>query len=494
MKWRLFSIILLCLCSSLCAKPLQFSEFMDKTKKSLCPELTGHLSFKGDPGYNKGRLVANYYTSKDKFPKVIVYCKTTEDVQNAVRWARCHNMPMRIRSGGHNHEAFSTGTGAVLIDVSEMKKIKIDKAKRTATIQPGNNNLELYTQLFKEGFTHVGGTCADVGISGLVLSGGIGPLIRRVGLTCDTLVSFEMVDANGNILQVTKDNEHKDLFWATCGGGGGNFGIITSLVINIYPALPVTWFNIGWDWEQPVEEIITTWQKFFDKEDPKWFSHLDLWAKSFPKEKTKKMPIKVLGMFWGTQEEARKLLAAFLKIGKPQVQIENATWEQAIKYIEESTAVYLTSKPEYRTTGAYANDVLPDEATKLIVKTLEETTSPLFNVLLFSMGGASNKVFTDDTAYFYRDAKFFVMYSIQWLKKNEDKAQTKEMQTLRQKLLKYTVGDYIGNPDPTIKNYLTAYYGTNARKLRCVKRKYDPENIFKFEQSIPPAPLTWKCN
>ena len=185
-----------------------------------CPELTGRIVWPKGGEYEKSRLISNYYTSKDSQPEVIVYCQNTQDVQNAVKWALCKKIPIRIRSGGHNHEGFSTGSGLV-IDVSNMKKVEIDYEKNLATIQPGITGGELYSLLHKDGLTQVGGTCADVGISGLVLTGGMGPLGRKHGLTCDTLVSFEMVNAEGEIIHVTKDNEYKDLFWACCGGGGG---------------------------------------------------------------------------------------------------------------------------------------------------------------------------------------------------------------------------------------------------------------------------------
>lgn len=460
-----------------------------------CPDLSGRIVVKGDPDYDKDRLVSNYYASKDKFPHTIVYCRNTQDVQNAVLWARCHRIPIRIRSGGHHHEGYSTGNGVLLIDVSEMKELQVDKAANIATIQPGLNNLELYSLLFKEGLTHVGGTCSEVGLSGLVLSGGMGPLLRRVGLTCDSLISFDMVDANGQIIQATKDNMHKNLFWAACGGGGGNFGVITSMKIKVYPATDVTWFNIGWDWNQPADRIIAAWQDFFAKPDRNWFSHLDVWAKPFPIDQLQKQPIKALGVFWGKPEKARELLAPLLTTGKPTVQtFEWVDWGKAIKLIEESTAVFLTNKPEYKSSGAFAMNSLPPEAIKIINKTLMESTSPLLNVLMFSMGGATAEIPPSDTAYFYRDAKFFINYSTQWLKENEAEKQKNELTTLRQRLLPYTVGDYIGNPDSDFKDYLNVYYGDNVARLKCVKRQYDPENIFQFEQSIPPASPNAVCS
>lgn len=461
-------------------------DFSNSKNAKNCPELSGRVVYKENPDYNKARLVSNYYTSKDKFPKVVVYCQNTQDVQNAVLWARCHKVSIRIRSGGHNHEGYSTGNDVIVIDVSEMKELKVDKVANIATIQPGLTNLELYNQLFKQGLTHVGGTCSEVGLSGLVLSGGMGPLLRRVGLTCDSLVSIDMVDAKGQVIHATKDNENRDLFWATCGGGGGNFGVIVSMEIRVYPATDVTWFNIGWDWNQPVEQVIAAWQDFFVKPDRNWFSHLDVWAQPFPSEKTEKQPIKVLGMFWGTPEKAREQLAPLLRIGKPSSEmIESVDWNQAIKLIEESTAVFLTDQPEYKSTGAFAMNSLPPEALKIMVTTLRESTSPLLNVLIFSMGGATADVAPTDTAYFYRNAKFFLQYSSQWLKESEDQKHKRELATLRQRLLPYTVGDYVGNPDPDLKDYLISYYGANAAKLERVKRKYDPENIFRFEQSIP---------
>lgn len=452
-----------------------------------CPNLTGFVVLPEQQQYEKARLVSNYYNSKNSHPDAIVYVQNTEDVQNAVKWALCKKLPVRIRSGGHNHEGFSTGNGLV-IDVSKMKKVVVDHSTNRATIQPGITGGELYTLLSKEGLTQVGGTCGDVGISGLVLTGGMGPLLRKHGLTCDTLISLDMVTAKGEVITATKDNEYKDLFWACRGGGGGNFGVVTSIVLQLVPAPQVTWFNLGWDWEQPVEEVINRWQELFAPADKKWFSHIDIWAKSFPVGQLKKQPLKVLGVYYGTPEEAKKDLEPFLKIGKLNDQtIERVEWVQAIRNFEDATAVFLTDKPEYKSTGAFAMKPLPPEAVKIIVDTLQNTTFPLMNVLLFSMGGVAAEVSPTDSAYYYRKAPFFVDYSIQWLKESEDKAQVAELDDLRNQLLPYTAGDYIGNPDRSLKDYMQTYYGENAAKLRCVKRKYDPQNLFRFEQGVIPA-------
>jgi hypothetical protein len=266
-------------------------------------------------------------------------------------------------------------------------------------------------------------------------------------------------------------------------------GVVTSLTLKVVPAKSVTWFNIGWNWDQPVEEIIQTWQNLFLNDDNKWFSHLDLWAKAFPKDQYKKQPIKALGVYYGTPKQAKRDLAPLLKIGHPSEQtIELVNWEKAIHMFEDATSVFITDKPEYKSSGAYAMKALPTDAINIIVNTLQNTPSPLLNVLFFSLGGAAAKKSPTDTAYFYRQARFFIVYSSQWLQPSNDLKQIREMDSLRQQLLRFgTQGDYLGNPDRNFKNYLTEYYGENAQRLRCIKKKYDPQNLFQHEQGIPPA-------
>ena len=458
-----------------------------------CPQLTGEVITKNSAAYNESRLNSNYYTSKDKFPDVIVYCKTVEDVQNAIQYARCKNLSVRVRSGGHNHLGYSTGTG-ILIDVSRMKNLSIDKENKIATIEPGLTGGELYRDLFAQGLTQAGGTCSGVGISGLILSGGMGPLARKQGMACDSLLAIDIVDAKGNLIHATKDNAYKDLFWASCGGGGNNFGVVTLIKLKVYPADTVTWFNIGWDWDQPVEKIISLWQTFFFNNNKQWYSHLDLWSKSFPSQQLNQQPIKVIGIYWGNPEDAKRELKPFLDIGKPATQIiKTVDWHQAIVELEDAMKVYLNDKPEYKSSGAFVMQSMPPKGVSVLANALNKAISPYLNVVFFSLGGATSEHANTDTAYFYRKAKAFGVYSTQWVKNETANQYIHEINSMRTDLLPYTKGDYIGNQDTEIKDFLTAYYGDNARQLRCIKRKYDADNLFQFEQGIPPAPTEWKC-
>lgn len=454
----------------------------------MCPEPSGRIVHPYDTDYDQARSVSNYFPSKSSFPKAVIYCKNSTDVQNAIEWGRCENLPIRIRSGGHHHEGFSTGSDVLVIDVSSMKGVQLDKDKGIAIVQAGVTGGELYTALFKEGYTQVGGTCADVGISGLVVTGGMGPLARTHGLTCDTLLSFDMVDAEGKLITATADNAHADLFWAARGGGGGNFGVITSVTLKVFPIDKVTWFNIGWDWSQPINRVIAAWQDFFVKKgDKRWFSHLDVWSRAFPVEQFKKQPVKALGVFYGSPEQAQKELEPLLSGVKPtDITIEEVPWRKAIQLFEDSTAVFVTEKPEYKSTGAFAMQPFSDEAIGILVDSLGNSKAPLFNTLFICLGGAVKEVPPTATAFYYRGADFLAMYTTQWLSPDLAAEQLQEVDQLRQKLLPYTEGDYVGNPDRTLKDYLTTYWGGNVQRLREVKTKYDPKNVFNFPQSIPP--------
>ncbi|WP_157419507.1 FAD-binding oxidoreductase, partial [Lederbergia lenta] len=185
---------------------------MERTK------LTGRIVTPDDKEYERARI--NNNLSISKFPSKIVFCQKTEDILNALRWAKENKVPFRLRSGRHSYENFSLITGGLVIDVSEMNKILINSKKMTAKIEAGANLGKVYNKLWKYGMTIPAGTESSVGIVGLTLGGGIGMLSRPFGLTSDNLIEIEMVSANGELIKANK-SENSDLFWACCGGGGG---------------------------------------------------------------------------------------------------------------------------------------------------------------------------------------------------------------------------------------------------------------------------------
>jgi FAD/FMN-containing dehydrogenase len=270
-------------------------------------ELTGRVIYFEEPGYHNARMDFNRRFSK--YPLVIVFCQEVADVINAICWARGNGIPIRIRSGRHSFEAFSLVNGGLIIDVSELNEILIDREKKIVKIGAGAQLLPLYQQLFKAGLTIPGGTCPTVGIAGLTLGGGFGMLTRWLGMLCDHLVSMRMVTAEGKVITADKCNHNPDLFWASCGGGGGNFGVMTSFTFEAFPVSEVAIFNIVWDWTESME-VIKAWQEWAPFVDDRLTSIIRLFT-------PKTGRIIAAGEFVGSQAELHDLLEPILAIGHP---------------------------------------------------------------------------------------------------------------------------------------------------------------------------------
>ena len=162
-------------------------------------KLTGRIVFPDDLRYENARM--NYNTRFSKYPRAIVFCQEIQDVINAVKWARENCVPIRARCGGHSYEAFSILNNGIVIDVSEMDKVFLEKMNMEATIEAGATLLPLYEFLWDKGVTIPGGTCPTVGIAGLTLGGGFGMLTRKMGMLCDSLIAVQMVNAKGGSIR-----------------------------------------------------------------------------------------------------------------------------------------------------------------------------------------------------------------------------------------------------------------------------------------------------
>lgn len=197
-------------------------------KKST--RLTGRIVIPGNPSYNTARMEFNRRFSK--FPRVIVFCQRTQDVINAVKWARERDIRLRVRSGRHSYEGFSAVNGGIIIDVSEMNKVKVDRKNRVAIVQTGNPLARVYKKLWDKRVAIPAGTAPDVGVAGLTLGGGIGLLSRKYGLTCDNLKQVKMVVASGRYgakTIVANRKKHSDLLWASRGGGEGTLVLLQNI-------------------------------------------------------------------------------------------------------------------------------------------------------------------------------------------------------------------------------------------------------------------------
>ncbi|MGG1661020.1 FAD-binding oxidoreductase [Brevibacillus sp. NRS-1366] len=433
--------------------------------------LTGRVIMEGEPGYEEARL--DFNTRFSKFPKVIVYCMNEQDVANAVIWARKNKMPFRVRGGGHSYEAFSLVDGGLVIDVSELLHVKIDKIGGTAHVGAGYRILPLYEALWKQGLTIPSGTCATTGVSGLTLGGGYGYLSRLFGMTCDNLLEVEMVNPWGRIIQASEEN-HTDLFWACRGAGDGNFGVITAFTFRVHPIGDVAHYNMTWDFSD-LQKVVGFWQEWAPYSDDRLTSTLLLHAQD-------QGAILSSGIYVGWEKELRQLLRPLQEAVPPKtISIRSASWITAARML----AGTMTRHATFKNTSAYVYEPFSDEALSILTHYLSNAPGPSNLVMFDAYGGAIGRVPPDATAFVHRRALIMIQYQSYWENNREESPNTQWIEQFRSAMLPFTRGAYRNYCDLLISDWPTAYFGENIAKLKKVKKMYDPENVFHYEQSIP---------
>lgn len=437
--------------------------------------LTGKVITRKNPLYNEARQVWN--RAIQRFPLAIVYCNDKTDVANAVTWARQHCVPIRIRSGGHNYEGYSIGNDVLVIDVGRLNGLEIIDNHLYA--EGGVNNKQLYDFISGEGYPFPGGTCPTVGLSGYTSGGGWGLSCRLLGLGCDSLVELELVNAEGRLIKANSV-ENKELFWACRGAGGGNFGVIVSMVFRLPSKVEtVTYFQFYYpDTDQKKQSrFIGTWQKWLKDLDVRMSAQANVYHS--PEEG---FAITGRGLFYGTEAEAQSLLEPLVSLGGCRLTLESLSFYEAITKIGE---IYPDSE-KFKSPGRFVIKPLNSQEVYEAAGLIRDAPigSVYASVNLYSLGGKVSEMSPDETAYFYRDASYIILIQSVW-EESQYALDNKRWVNRRFKYIKsITQGSYVNFPYGGLLDYLAAYYGGNANRLRAVKKTYDPENVFRFPQSI----------
>jgi len=440
--------------------------------------LTGEVITKENFTYEEDRTAWN--RAIEKYPLVIVYCHTKNDVRNAIAWGKTNSLEIRIRSGRHHYEGYSTGNDVMIIDVSEMNSIRVDEEKNIVKIQGGVRNREIYEALGALGYPFPGGGCPTVGVPGLVLGGGWGYSCRLLGLASDILLEVEMVDYKGDTIIAT-ENSNEDLFWAFRGAGGANFGVIISMTFKLPEKIKMaTLITIDYI-EIETEEIIRifeTWTNIFKDLDRRINFKMGIYNSQI-----KGQGIRITGLFYGNKEEANIILEPFKNVSEKGIfDLDYITVLEANRKIQDSHPAY----EKYKSSGRFVyNDFVRRNLEDIInlVKAKEEG-SIYTAVSFYGLGGAVMDKGNKDTAYYYRDAKFIISLQSVW---EESKYAPVNIEWVKDKLgyiKTITKGAYVNFPSAELEDYEKEYYGENSEKLRKIKRKYNPYDIFKFPQGI----------
>jgi FAD/FMN-containing dehydrogenase len=429
----------------------------------------------------------------------VAYCAGASDVRRCIAFARDHGIVATPRSGGHSYGGYSTGTGLV-IDVSRMNTVTTDTTAMSAVIGAGTQLVDVYDQLSNAGMLLPAGSCPTVGIAGLTLGGGIGVVGRKYGLTADNLIALDVVTADGQLL-TCNSQEHPDLFWASRGGGGGNFGIATSFTFGLHPLPELALFTIDWPWESAAD-VLGTWQEWMATAPDELWSNCQLQSAG-----SDGLNVRSNGVFVGSSSSLTTALQPLLRAATPSRQfVGSDSYRHAMLveagceslsvgqcHLSGETAAGTLPRSSFAATSAYLLSSLSGaglDAAVGAVQTLQSAVPLVGGGLVFdSYGGAINTVAPDATAFVHRHALCAMQSSTSWGPGDEgatvDAAQQWLAQTAEAMAPFVSRSAYQNYVDPTLVDWAEAYYGSNLPRLVAVKRRYDPDNFFHFAQSIP---------
>jgi FAD/FMN-containing dehydrogenase len=449
-------------------------------------ELTGRIVRRGDADHGAARISYNRLFEHD--PTVIVFARETQDVVNALAWARQNDVELRVRSGGHSLEGWSSVDDGIVIDVSEMKSATIDLASNTATVGAGLNQLEVVTALGEAGFAAPTGTEGTVGLVGATLGGGFGLLTRNFGMASDNLLAVEVVvasDDGGAQAIIADGKDNADLLWALRGAGNGNFGIVTSLTYTIHPLTQTIYVTATWPGLDDLPEVFEAWQRTAPHADNRLTSQLEMLREKITL-------IAVLAS--GSEAEATGLLAPILSIGSPDVSTTSASWSDTYTGFQIPPA---EEAANWKFFSQFVSDPFPARAIGLVCEYMSKAPTPDSNYFTNAFGGAvTDSEPFGGSAFAHRNAIFYAEPGAGWGVRGGTPATADPLTAkcqawiadFHQALAPYVNGAYVNVPNAGMADWETAYWGADVDRLRAIKAKYDPTNVFSFEQSIAPVP------
>ncbi len=444
---------------------------------SIFQGLTGRIVLPNNPLYNE--LRQGYNRAIQQYPVVIDYCQNEADVSNAVLWAREHDVPIRIRSGGHNYEGYSNGNCTLVIDISEMNTMEIDECEGVLRVQAGVTNGQVYGFVSSRGYPFPGGTCPTVGVSGYASGGGWGLSCRMFGLGCDSLLEIRMVNFEGKVLTANR-MRNADLFWALRGAGGGNFGVITGMTFRLPPRLNrVTLIEIDYLHVSSREQVrfLQTWQNWLASAD----NRMTLIARIYNSE-SDGLAMLARGIFYGEPEEAREILRCFLALENAEPNFEYVSFLEAVTIIG-------SFYPPFEKFQSVSRFVLRELSVKECETLAEIVSRPpqgsvFAGVSLYALGGRVADIGVNETAFFYRQAGYILWLETVWENNRFAQENMDWINMWFPCFASMTEGSYVNFPYDELPCYLEEYYGEHAGVLRKIKEKYDPLNVFTYPQGI----------
>jgi FAD/FMN-containing dehydrogenase len=424
-----------------------------------------------------------------RYPAVIARCADTYDVAASIAFARELGLPIAVRGGGHSAPGFGVCDGGVVVDLSRMRTVEVDPEARVASADGGARWLEMDRATQDHGLAVTGGLVTHTGVGGLTLGGGIGNLMRLCGLACDNLVEAELVTADG-VTKVVSESQDAELLWGLR-GGGGNFGVVTRFQFRLHEVGP---------------EVVAGLVMYPLAEGHRILRFYREWASGLPDEMTTVValraapalphlprevhgqPVVAIAVCWsGRAEEGERALEPLRRFKRPLADLIGRK-----RYVEHQSMFDPSAPPGRANYKQHANlRDLSDGAIDVLIEYTQRLTSPHSITLIFQLGGAVSRVAEEATAFSDRQAVFNVDANAQWLDPRDPRAD-EHMQWARDlyaALLPFTSdGAYVNFlMDEGLDRVRRAYGAAKYERLVALKRRWDPDNVFRLNQNIRPA-------
>lgn len=446
---------------------------------ALRGRLAGTLNLPSDSGYATAKLAYNPVFDV-RTPAAIAQCANVSDIQACVTAAAQARIPIAARGGGHSYAGYSTPDHGLVVDTGAMKTVEV-RSDGTAVIGAGARLIDVYAGLAQAGRALPGGSCPTVGITGLTLGGGLGVLAGKYGLTCDSLVSAQVVTADG-VLRTADAHSEPDLYWALRGGGGGNFGIVCSLTFRTVPAPQLAVFQLRFP-AGSLTAVLGAWQSFTASAPDEFWSTLCASAGSPP-------TCKINGCYVGSESDMNalvdKLVAAtntrpddrysLTKDYLPAMQYFGGCANYSVEQCHPSwNGGGVLDRESFTASSRVLTRPLSDPSRFTALLTGRSGMDVLFD----SLAGAPSRIGAADTAFPYRGALATAQIYVG--------ATTAQARTAVDEV-RDGLGELTGNTafvnyiDPGLRDWANAYYAGNAARLRGIARHYDPNGVFSFDQ------------
>ena len=462
----------------------------DQEQRQACREIYSSLQrqFKGDLlrpgnlGYEEARTIWNGMVAQT--PGLIARCVDVSDVRAAIGAATDTRVLTAVRCGGHSLAGFSTCNGGLVIDLSRMREVAIDPEARRARVAGGCLLGSIDTATQKAGLVFPSGVVSHTGASGLILGGGTGWLTRRFGLSCDNVVAFTLVTADGSVVRANA-RENTDLFWALR-GGGGNFGVVTEFELKLHPLKAVVLAE-GLTPEANIRELLECWRDLMADApfDLKWNIDLRLarHQTGVPAE-LRGRPVAGSSLIWtGAPEDAQK----YFKYAFSQCHPDSVR-SQTVSFLHLQTMAdsdFPHGRRYYTKSGYfhYVDDVTIDT----FLEALATIPSPQTQIELAYLGGVASEVAADETAFGDRSAPFITNLLANWTDASADALHTSWIRSLFQKLRPaMKPGVYVNFMSGDEQDRVPEAYRQRWERMVAVKTQYDPGNFFCLNQNVKP--------